>query len=206
MPRFEDILDKLHGARIFFKLNLQSGYPQIRIREGDEWKTTFKTSVGLYEWRVLPFGLCNALATFMRLMRKVLLPFLNIFCVAYFDDIMVFIPTTWDHMNHLRLVLTTLRESKLFLNKGKCDFMADKVYFLGYVISKKGVQTDPRKVKAIQEWPTPKSIQEVRSFVRLANFYRRFIKTFSTIISPLTDCQTRSFCLGKTTTTKLHCY
>ncbi|KAI0493184.1 hypothetical protein KFK09_027460 [Dendrobium nobile] len=136
MPRMEDMLDKLSGANIFSKLDLRSGYHQIRIRPGDEWKTAFKTRQGLYEWKVMPFGLCNAPATFMRLMN---------------------------------------------------ELATKQVSFLGYIISADGVNMDPRKVAAIMEWPTPKSLFDIRSFHGLANFYRRFIKGFSIIMAPITD-------------------
>ncbi|KAI0495115.1 hypothetical protein KFK09_025262 [Dendrobium nobile] len=188
VPRIEELLERLAGATVFSKLDLRSGYHQIRIRPGDEWKTAFKTRHGLYEWRVMPFGLCNAPSTFMRLMTEVLKPFLNISCVVYFDDILVFSASIADHLIHLADIFSVLRQNQLFLNSSKCEFAASTVYFLGFVISGAGVCVDQRKVEAITNWPIPKSFTEIRSFHGLANFYRRFIKNFSTIMAPITDC------------------
>ncbi|KAI0495130.1 hypothetical protein KFK09_025277 [Dendrobium nobile] len=187
MPRIEEMLEKLAGSKIFSKLDLRSGYHQIRIRPGDEWKTAFKTREGLYEWRVMPFGLCNAPATFMRLMNEVLKPFLNKICVAYFDDVLVFSSSLEEHVHHLELILEAFRKHKLFLNLTKCEFATDTVFFLGFKISTAGVCADPRKVEAIVGWPTPKSFTDIRSFHGLANFYRKFIKGFSVIMAPVTD-------------------
>ncbi|PKU85169.1 RNA-directed DNA polymerase [Dendrobium catenatum] len=188
VPRLEDLLDKLAGASYFSKLDLRSGYHQIRIRPGDEWKTAFKTSRGLYEWRVMPFGLCNAPATFMRLMNEVLKDFINNFCVVYFDDILVYSTSLEDHTQHLCSIFQALRRHQLFLNHAKCEFATSTVYFLGFIISAAGITTDPRKVAAIVDWPPPRSLFDVRSFHGLANFYRRFIRGFSILMAPLTDC------------------
>ncbi|KAI0499355.1 hypothetical protein KFK09_020258 [Dendrobium nobile] len=187
MPRFNDLLDKLAGASIFSKLDLRSGYHQIRVRQGDEWKTAFKTKEGLHEWKVMPFGLCNAPSTFMRLMNEVLKPFLDKCCVVYFDDILVFSSTISDHVEHLKKIFESLRNSKLFLNAAKCQFATSRVHFLGFILSVEGVHVDPRKTSAIADWPTPQSISDIRSFHGLANFYRRFVKGFSIIMSPITD-------------------
>ncbi|PKU62072.1 RNA-directed DNA polymerase [Dendrobium catenatum] len=188
IPRLDELLEKLAGSTIFSKLDLRSGYHQIRIRPGDEWKTAFKTRQGLYEWKVMPFGLCNAPATFMRLMNEILKPFLNRFCVVYFDDILIFSKTRDEHMQHLEQVFDVLQNNKLYLNLSKCEFAASSTYFLGYIISAEGVLVDPAKVKAIIDWPTPQSFFDIRSFHGLANFYRRFIKGFSVLAAPLTDC------------------
>lgn len=187
IPRLDDMLDELHGAVIFTKIDLKSGYHQIRIREGDEWKTAFKTKSGLYEWLVMPFGLTNAPSTFMRLMNHVLREFIGKFVVVYFDDILIYSKNMNDHMMHLRAVLDTLRNESLYANLKKCTFCMDKVVFLGFVVSGKGIEVDLEKVKAIQEWPTPKSVSEVRSFHGLASFYRRFVRDFSTIAAPLNE-------------------
>ncbi|XP_048628610.1 uncharacterized protein LOC125575724 [Brassica napus] len=171
IPRLDDMLDELHGSSIFSKIDLKSGYHQNRMKEGDEWKTAFKTKHGLYEWLVMPFGLTNAPSTFMRLMNHVLRSFIGLFMVGYFDDILVYSKSLEEHIKHLRTVLDVLRKEKLFANLKKCTFCTDNLVFLGFVVSADGVKVDQEKVKAIQEWPIPKTISEVRSFHGLAGFY-----------------------------------
>uniref|UniRef100_A0A2N9I8I3 Integrase catalytic domain-containing protein n=1 Tax=Fagus sylvatica TaxID=28930 RepID=A0A2N9I8I3_FAGSY len=187
IPRLDDMLDELHGSCIFNKIDLKSGYHQIRMKEDDEWKTAFKTKYGLYEWLVMPFGLTNAPSTFMRLMNHVLRAFIGKFVVVYFDDILVYSKDLNEHIEHLRYVFDVLKCEKLYANFKKCNFCMEKVVFLGYVVSNIGIEVDEEKVKAIKEWPTPKSITEVRSFHGLASFYRRFVKDFSTLAAPLTE-------------------
>ncbi|KAK7379835.1 hypothetical protein VNO78_34255 [Psophocarpus tetragonolobus] len=187
IPRLDDLLDELYGACVFSKIDLKSGYNQIRIREGDEWKTTFKTKYGLYEWLVMPFGLTNAPSTFMRLMNHVLREFIGKFVVVYFDDILIYSTSLELHVEHLQSVLNVLRKEQLYANLEKSIFCTDHVVFLGFVISAKGVLVDEEKVKAIQEWPTPKSVSEVKGFHGLASFYRRFVKDFSTLAAPLNE-------------------
>jgi len=187
LPRMDDIMDCLSGAVYFTKIDMKSGYHQIRIREGDEWKTAFKTREGLYEWLVMPFGLTNAPSTFMRLMNEVLKEFLGKFVIVYLDDILIFSKTLEEHLVHIRNVLDKLREEKLLINLKKCSFVKKELVYLGFVISGEGLKMDPEKVKAILEWPTPRSATEVRSFHGLASFYRKFIKGFSSICGPLTE-------------------
>ena len=182
-----DMLDELHGSIIFSKIDLKSGYHQIRMREGDEWKTAFKTKYGLYEWLVMPFGLTNAPSTFMRLMNHVLKDLIGKFVVVYFDDILVYSKNLNEHLEHLRAVLDILRKEKLYANLKKCSFCLDRIVFLGFVVSAQGVEVDEEKVSAIKNWPTPKSVSEVRSFHGFASFYRWFVKDFSTIAAPLTE-------------------
>ena len=187
IPRLDVMLDELHGSCIFSKIDLKSGYHQIRMKEGDEWKTAFKTKYGLYEWLVMSFGLTNAPSTFMRLMNHVLRAFIGKFVVVYFDDILVYSKSLDEHVEHLRCVLAVLRNEKLYANFHKSTFCMEKVVFLGFVISGKGIEVDEEKVKAIKEWPMPKSITEVRRFHGLSSFYRRFVKDFSIIAAPLTE-------------------
>ena len=187
IPRLDDMLDELYSAKIFSKIDLKSGYHQIRIKNGDEWKTAFKTKFGLYEWLVMPFGLTNAPSTFMRLMHHVLRPYINKFVVVYFDDILVYSRDIHEHIEHLNLILDILRREKLFANLQKCTFCVPEVVFLGFVVSAQGLKVDEQKVEAIKSWPTPTTASEVRSFHGLASFYRRFVKDFSTKAAPLNE-------------------
>ena len=168
--------------------SLKSGYHQIRMKEGDEWKTAFKTKYGLYEWLVMPFSLTNTPSTFMRLMNHVLRAFIGRFVVVYFDDILIYSKNLEEHVMHLKSILEILRKERLFANLKKCTFCMDKLVFLGFVVSKGGIEVDKEKVKAIQEWPTPTTISQVRSFHDLASFYRRFVwRDFSSLAAPLTE-------------------
>jgi len=178
------ILDELHGSCIFSKIDLKSGYHQIRMKKRDEWKTTFKTKHGLYEWLVMPFGLTNAPSTFMRLMNHLLRAFISQFVLVYFDDILVSSKSMTEHIDHLESDMKVLRKEKLFPNLKKCTFCTDNLVFLGFVVSADGVKVDEEKVKAIKEWPSPKTVGEVWSFHSLAGFNRRFVKDFSTLAEP----------------------
>lgn len=136
----------------------------------------------------MPFGLSNAPSTFMRLMTHVLTPFLGKFVVVYFDYILVYSQSLQEHVEHVRSVFQTLREQKLFANLQKCQFFTDNLVFLGYVVSSAGIKMDPSKVEAIESWPVLKSIHDVRSFHGMVSFYRRFIKNFSSVVAPITEC------------------
>lgn len=185
IPRLDDMLDELSGAIYFTKIDLRSGYHQIRMKLGDEWKTAFKTKFGLYEWLVMPFGLTNAPSTFMRLMNEVLRPFIGLFVVVYFDDILIYSKSMEEHLEHLRAVFDALRAAHLFANMEKCIFCTQRVSFLGYVVTPQGIEVDSSKIDSIREWPTPTTVTQIRSFLGLAGFYRRFVRDFSSIAAPL---------------------
>ncbi|WVZ70335.1 hypothetical protein U9M48_019010 [Paspalum notatum var. saurae] len=187
IPRLDDMLDELSGSVMFTKIDLRSGYHQIRMKLGDEWKTAFKTKFGLYEWLVMPFGLTSAPSTFIRLMNEVLHSFIGKFVVVYFDDILIYSKSFDEHLDHLRAVFVALRDARLFANLEKCTFCTDRVGFLGYIVTPQGIEVDETKIDAIRSWPTPTTITQVRSFLGLAGFYRRFVKDFSTIAAPLNE-------------------
>jgi hypothetical protein len=157
------------------------------MKLGDEWKTTFKTKFGLYEWLVMPFGLTNAPSTFMRLMNEVLRAFIGKFMVVYFDDILIYSKSIDEHIDHLHVVFNALRDAHLFGNLEKCTFCTDWVSFLGYVVIPQGIEVDHAKVEAIHDWPIPKNLSPVRSFLGLEGFYHRFVKDFSNIAAPLNE-------------------
>ncbi|KAJ9517107.1 hypothetical protein QJQ45_002621 [Haematococcus lacustris] len=186
LPRVDNLLDRLHGATVFSKIDLRQGYHQIRIAPEDIPKTAFRTRYGHFEFTVLPFGLCNAPATFQRLMNDIFRKELDDCVIVYLDDILIFSRNQQEHAQHLRRVLDLLQEHKLYAKLSKCEFGLDKTEFLGHIISSAGIACDPAKVAAVETWPVPTTVHDVRSFLGLANFYRRFIKNFSDIAAPLT--------------------
>ncbi len=186
LPRIDDLLDRLHGAQYFSKLDLASGYHQIRIKAEDVHKTAFRTRYGHYEYLVMPFGLCNAPATFQRLMNDLFRAELDDFVLVYLDDILIFSRTEEEHRQHVARVLEILQENQLYAKMSKCEFGKQRVEFLGHVVSAEGVHVDPRKISAIKDWPRPRTVRDVRSFVGLASYYRRYVKGFASLAAPLT--------------------
>jgi hypothetical protein len=187
LPRMDDLMDCLSGEKLFSKIDLNSGYHQIHMTEGDEWKTTFKTNEGLYEWLVMSFGLTNAPSTFMRLMNEVLKEFIGKFAIMYLDDILVYSRTTMEHLKHLATVMHKLQQEKLLINMKKHFFMKTELIYFGFVILENELRMDPDKMEVIKNWPSPKNIFEVRIFHGLASFYRKFIKNFSGISTAMMD-------------------
>ncbi|KAI3715416.1 hypothetical protein L6452_22398 [Arctium lappa] len=186
LPRIDDLFDQLQGATYFSKIDLRSGYHQMRVREEDIDKTTFRTRYGHYEFLVMPFGLTNAPAVFMDLMNRVCRPYLDKFVIVFIDDILIYSRSKEDHKKHLELILELLKDQKLYAKLSKCEFWLREVHFLGHVVNEKGIHVDPAKVEAIKKWETPKTPTEIRQFLGLAGYYRRFIANFSKIAQPLT--------------------
>src|SRR3954470_16380134 len=186
LPRIDDLLDQLKGASVFSKIDLRSGYHQIRVKSSDVPKTAFRTRYGHYEFLVMPFGVTNAPAVFMDYMNRIFQPFVDQFVVVFIDDILIYSRTPQEHEEHLRIVLSVLQENKLFAKLSKCEFWMTEVRFLGHVISQGGVAVDPTKIEAVINWERPSNVSEVRSFLGLAGYYRRFIKGFSQLALPMT--------------------
>lgn len=185
LPLIDETLHQIRGAKLFTKIDLRSGYNLIRIREGDEWKTAFRTRYGLFESLVMPFGLTNAPATFQTFINDTLREFLDVFCVVYLDDILIYSQNPSEHRTHVCAVLDRLRQAGLCANPNKCEFHVEQTTFLGYVVSKNGISMDPKKIKAIQEWEPPVNIKDLQCFLGFANFYRRFIMSYSSLCRPL---------------------
>ncbi|WVZ89680.1 hypothetical protein U9M48_036052 [Paspalum notatum var. saurae] len=186
LPRIEDLFDQLKGACVFSKIDLRSGYHQLRIRPSDIPKTAFISRYGLYEYTVMSFGLTNAPAFFMYMMKSVFMEYLDKFVVMFIDDILVYSKTEAEHEEHLRLVLQKLREHKLYAKFSKCDFWTKEVQFLGHVISNGGIAVDQNKVAEVQNWEVLEDVKAIRSFLGLAGYYRRFIEGFSKTAKPMT--------------------
>jgi len=187
LPRMDDLMDQLHRSSMFSKIDLRSGYHQILVKADDVQKMTFRSRYGHYEYVVMPFGVTNALAVFMDYMNRIFKPFLDKFVIVFIDDILIYSRTQEEHAEHLRLVLSVLREKQLYAKLSKCEFWMDEVQFLGYVISAEGITVDPTKVEVVVKWESPKSTTKIRSFVGLAGYYRRFVEGFSKIMAPLTQ-------------------
>ena len=186
LPRIDDLFDQLKEASYFSKIDLRSGYHQLKVKPEDVPKTAFRTRYWHYEFLVMPFGLTNAPAAFMDLMNRVFKKYLDKFVIVFIDDILIYSKTREEHEEHLRITLETLRKEKLYAKFSKCEFWMEQVQFLGHIVSREGISVDPAKVEVVLNWERPRTPTEVRSFLGLAGYYKRFVKDFSKIATPLT--------------------
>jgi hypothetical protein len=189
LSRIDDRFDQLKDEKMFLKIDLRSGYHQVRIKHEDINKTAFRTRYGHYEFTVVLFGLSNAPIVFMSLMNGVFKDYLDKFVIVFLDDILVYSRTEEEQEQHLRMVLQVLRENQLYAKLSKCSFYQERIHYLGHIISKDGIAVDPKKIEAIREWSMPRNVTEVRSFMVLVGYYRRFIVGFSKIAHPITSLQ-----------------
>ncbi|KAJ6437046.1 FHA domain-containing protein [Purpureocillium lavendulum] len=188
LPLISAILDRLGRAKLFTKLDLKDAYHRLRIRQGDEWKTAFRCHYGHYEYQVMPFGLVNAPASFQQYINDALEGLVDITCVVYLDDILIFSEHAEQHEDDVKEVLRRLRKAGLYANLRKCEFSVRRVSFLGFVIDDEGIHMEEERVRAVAEWPAPRCVKDIQVFLGFTGFYRRFIKNYSRIVSPLTDC------------------
>ncbi|GJT67626.1 putative reverse transcriptase domain-containing protein [Tanacetum coccineum] len=186
LPRINDLFDQLQGSSVYSKINLRSGYHQLRVREEDIPKTAFRTRYGHYEFQVMPFGLTNAPAVFIDLMNRVCKPYLDKFMIIFIDDILIYSKNKQEHEEHLKLILEFLKKEQLYAKFSKCKFWIPKVQFLGHVIDNQGIHVDPAKIESVKDWASTKSATEIHQFLGLTGYYRRFIKGFSKIAKPIT--------------------
>ncbi|GBG89838.1 hypothetical protein CBR_g49687 [Chara braunii] len=187
LPRIDDLLDRVQGCRYFSKIDLKSEYHQIAIRPEDQHKTAFQTRYGLYEFVVMPFGLCNAPSTFQHAMNRIFHDYLDKFVIVYLDDILIFSKTVEEHVAHLDKVLSLLRQHKFKINGEKCEFGHTRVLYLGHEISAEGLKPNDAKVASIRDWPRPQSVTEMRSFLGMTSYYRTFVKNYNIVAAPSTD-------------------
>ncbi|GBG89903.1 hypothetical protein CBR_g49753 [Chara braunii] len=187
LPRIDDLLDRVQGCKYYTKIDLKSGYHQTAIRPEDQHKTAFQTRYGLYEFVVMPFGLCNAPGTFQHAMSRIFHDYLDKFVVVYLHDILIFSRSVEEHAQHVDKVLSLLWQHKYKINSEKCEFGRTRILYLGHEVSANGIRPEDAKVASIRDWPRPQSVTEVRSFLEMCGYYRNFVKNYSTITSPLTD-------------------
>ncbi|GBG87374.1 hypothetical protein CBR_g45433 [Chara braunii] len=187
LPRIDDLLDRVQGCRYFSKIDLKSGYHQIAIRPEDQRKTAFQTRYRLYEFVVMSFGLYNAPGTFQHAINRIFHDYLDKFVIVYLDDILIFSRTVEEHVAHLDKVLSLLRQHKFKINGEKCEFGRTRILYLGHEISAEGLKPDDAKVASIRDWPRPKFVTEMRSFLGMTDYYCNFGKNYSIVAAPLTD-------------------
>ena len=192
IPRIDDLLDAVSGSQYFTSLDLTSGYHQILISEEDRPKTAFRTPFGHFQFKVLIEGLTNAPATFQTVMNSIFAPYLKKFVVVYLDDILIFSRSEEEHKAHVQLVLDVLRREKFYVTKAKSRFAQTEIQYLGHIVNAQGIRPDPKKVSAVQSWPVPKNVHDVRSFLGLCNYFRKFIDHYSSIAVPLTNLTKKS--------------
>ena len=185
LPRIDDLFDQLRETRVYSKIDLRTGYHQLRAREANIPKTAFRTRYGHFEFTMMPFGLTNAPAAFMDLMHRVFQPYLDQFVMVFVDDILIYSQSKKEHEDHLRVVLQLLRDHQLYAKFSKCKFWLTEVRFLGHVVSASGVSVDPEKVEAVMSWERPKLVFEIRSFLGLTRYHRRFIEDLSRLAAPM---------------------
>ncbi|KAM0708516.1 hypothetical protein Q7P35_005168 [Cladosporium inversicolor] len=186
IPLIKETLEQLSKAKYYTKLDIVAAFNNLRIREGDEWMTAFITQYGLYQYKVMPFGLCNGPASWQRYMNNIMQEYLDEFCTVYLDDVLIYSETLEEHQGHVRKVLLKLRDAGLPVDIEKCEFHVQEVKYLGLIITPDGLKMDPVKVEAVQTWETPRSVRDIQAFLGFANFYCKFIRGFSLIAAPLT--------------------
>jgi hypothetical protein len=192
VPIIDEFLDELSGASWFTCIDMRAGFHQVRLKPGEEYKTAFQTHCGHYEFRVMAFGLTGAPGTFQEAVNSTLSPCLRKFVLVFFDDILIYSATYADHLLHIKLVFELLAQDKWKIKLSKCTFAQRQINYLGHVISEHGVGTDPKKIEAISNWPSPQNAKELRNFLGLAGYYRKFVRHFGVISKPLTDLLKKS--------------
>jgi hypothetical protein len=187
LPRIDEMLDRLVGAKYFTKLDLRDAYHRIRIQKGDEWKTAFRTRYGHYEYLVMPFGLCNAPATFQAYINQAMHGILDVYVIVYMDDILIYSQTEEEHVEHVKAVLARLQTHRLYAKLSKCEFHRSEVKFLGFVVGRDGIRMDSDRIETIRDWPEPQSVKDIQMFLGFTRFFCRFVSSYSQVTALLTE-------------------